>query len=480
MINDDIVEMYQTNGKHLTWFGWVVYLNGSTSVELSQNAAKHSIQNMQSIDEDVRNAIINGETEFALFSSTMSSKDLQEIVNSADATDIIGQFFRERFAGARIISQYLSGLQNGESFSLVCLLVFPRSSRYPKYVRVDHAIPVDLAGATHSCDYGKISKDSDIRAVFSGHGFQRVGMIASGSPGWDMTIVDRSRNCGTLSAVWNDFQALVSLLRLFDREARLSGVTVAGVVQNRSAVLGALREIVKPAEAQDFRAIDGLNANVLKDVVLGLDSPLNNALLTGASITDSTIGRSPTEEEYLVPPHIEARSRGGHPYVLFSYAGHGTRFGELAVERGASVAPKDIFEISYQAGIPFVIIVDMCYSHFFGEQYGELMDRRGFPGVVICATSNRNENDPKAYEHEFMKVVRRPQGLFRVTSTAQPSRGVFSSALVWSLLHLRDLDYQEPGGIPISFDQVLGRIVTPACASLANSAGLPIQSPTAF
>lgn len=450
-----------------------------------------------------------------------------------DPADTFGSYARRQAPGARILASRIASPDN-TSRTYMCAFVFPQSSSRPRFRRLDQEIP--SAGQIDTGRWGRdvkpeVSRRADVRCLLGCRGFDRTLTIAAGSPSWDTAgleafsrlaemefgmrlpasafapkmqeprqllqesvsrvgnsdgLYGRSRNDGTLDAVWNDFNALLGALVACSKDMRLPGLTWLGLLTQSDdlrALLGLLNistKITTDNHGSMLRRLPHLPGTFYNNWIYNSALPGPNVGMRNTVIANRPLGDGEWEldDDSLIVPRTFEPEHGAHgkSYALFFYAGHGSPSGALTISGGELVQPEAVFEFSCRAKVPLFIFLDMCHSQEFGERYETLMRRHRFPGLVVGAT----DASEKAYENPRMRVVPRSAYPMRLQNNPGDSRGVFSAAFCFALRVLRNVEQQQGRAIRLSVDDFVHQLVGPICGLLATSFGTPTQVPALF
>jgi hypothetical protein len=194
--------------------------------------------------------------------------------------------------------------------------------------------------------------------------------------------------------------------------------------------------------------VDVQNMINLAGGVPGMSGPANCVQNYGGGISTSSCLMNPnlgSKNSFLDSLRGKVASKDGG-YCLIYYAGHGTPDGNLFLSEKNIVSPQEIFNISKESKLPFLIILDMCYAGKFGEEYLKLIRENEGEGIILCSSGVNQES----YEHGLMRKVSfksNPivvQGMF--TPNFSLGQGIFSAAFIVALQELRnlgDFNFQE-------------------------------------
>lgn len=385
-----------------------------------QNLASFSVQELADRDDDVRDVFGKiSQINFPLGGGTY-------IGDYRDPNDIFGYEVKELFPKAKVINVAIEHI--GKPYH--CFLIWP-TSQTDEYWRTDIVnLPIAIRSEeTSFCTVPAINEFSDIRELLGGFGYKRQFTIAAGSPGWGTENLQNrtvsNRNEGRLDAAQNDFNSLFDILQGLTLDDVLPGMTCAGLVQTKHAFFSLFEYAMSPVD--DFSLMKkiaddpGFIGTVLNNCKLTNIVLDRTAFVSGGSVDVSKDGslsvkggviynaqyapiRRRHTERLIAPDFGEIRQYSSStPYALIYYAGHGTKNGELMIERNQSISPYELFSLSMQMRLPFVIILDMCYSYRFGQQYETLMQEHDWPGIVI-ASCNGLIGQELSYESEKIQV----------------------------------------------------------------------------
>jgi len=410
-----------------------------------------------------------------VYHATMTCR-MSGAVADFDPTDSFRNTVTKLFPGARIVTCLAQNVTRGRVF--LCALVFPKSRQEPRYRRLDHEMPglgIDPGSCGHDLKH-EISRSVDLRRLLACRGFHRRLTVCAGSPG---------HHQGGLNAIWNDYNALFGLLCRFAHQRRLPGLTAIGLVRAAAVFREFLNELRKSEmSVSDLhaRAVGaGFIGNVIKDTAFNYDGDwgciVHNCVYDG-----STLGGTGTREADLVGSEYTSHEKEDSlPYALISYSGHGNATGSLDLDEGKILRARDVFELSYESQTPFVLILDMCHAHEFGAEYASYLRAKTFPGLVLCATSEKGSCE--AYESETMGRIRRPGYPFAAEGNrSKVNRGVFSTALCLGLMIVRDTELATGREIRISVKKFTDDVLRPLCDRLAPviRGERKVQVPTVF
>lgn len=492
----DIHALYNDVLQYQDSFALTCALNAEPlSTELNNRLLVSFFHQFQNSDEDIRLAFELASSDgFNTISTTIEHKE-----NPYDPTDSIGRGIQGTFPDSRIISilcrTTLSKLD--QPISIFLFLIFPKSDRKPSYLRIDHTSPSiqfkEKLSFKHRTS-NKINRYCDIRSLLGCREYQRRLTVLAGSPGWsrDEISIRRefiSRNEGTLDATQNDFHSFTTLLSALGKDYLLPGITIPGLIRSKDLLF----EIITCADNLDrlrdrtfheyLRQQYSFEFNFWEDSQINPAS-MGNPLFINCNVSQSRFNID-DKSNLLINEIFDNDFPGDEkvsqrrPYIGLYYSGHGAPNGSLEIEKNVYITPEGLFEISQRLEVPFVICLDMCFSHTFGEKYQACLLQSGLDGLVLASNDGVGER-LFSYESPSMDNVRRLQTPFRVFNETSISRGVYSTAFCLGMLKLRDLDLIQGTYTSMTAQAFNDELLIPICKWLSMIYSVPVQSPAIF
>jgi hypothetical protein len=184
--------------------------------------------------------------------------------------------------------------------------------------------------------------------------------------------------------------------------------------------------------------VDVQNIVNLTGGIPGISGPTNSIQNYNGSIsTNSCLMRPRLASRQTFIDELERQvPYEDNGYCFIYYSGHGSTKGNLVLSAGNVVTPNEIFEVSKNLNLPFLIIVDMCHAGKFGEEYKRLARENNWKGIVLCSSNP----DEESFEHRRMSEVQFNNSPIIVRGIMKPNlslgQGIFSAAFVVALNQL--------------------------------------------
>ena len=300
---------------------------------------------------------------------------------------------------------------------------------------------------------------------------------------------------GLLAATKNDANVLLTILQGLTENQHFPGLTCAGLVRrkdallsviglpmwNRSSVLGFGQDASLGMEGPVLYDTRLQGVIVRKGVVMGGGISVKDGTPTVESHTVMIGGQVELTPFACTPERLYrpcSRSETATEYGFVYYSGHGAANGDIQVEANGSVSPEEIHALSKEAGLPLIIVLDMCHADRFGTRYRELLESEHWHGLVLCANREGVSNG-SAFEDAQMTSVRRPLGTVGILpSDHDAGRGVYTTALSLALMKLYDWDCGLSSPASCTIGDFNDGLLIPICAWLSRRFRVPLQVPT--
>lgn len=390
----------------------------------------------------------------------------------------------------------------------------------------------------------------DIRQALAGYSGKRLGVLLAGSQGWDNPSQIRARsfrlkNEGLLPATINDCNSMFQYIHALSQTNYLHGAVLAGLVRKKEALLDLMAflrnrdfrtaerhlldqknvegtlyidsevpgHVIKGGILYNYRQIkrsDGSSphiSGVMKGVQLDATIDINCERLvgeiTGWVPNDVPKGYIPGNraKKFDVPYLVEldipfVDGTFDSDYAVLYYSGHGTPQGQMTIERESSLTPQELANACQKSNLSLLLILDMCYAGRFADEFITHMKRYGLKSVVMCSVdcSSQQQESFECEASNDMLGFLWPIDIQR--SDISYGRGVYTTALGFGLLCIRELEMQQGGyfqsfkfgafsglqGKPVvvSIQDFNDRILAPVCNIMSTSFGLPLQKPVVY
>jgi hypothetical protein len=374
---------------------------------------------------------------------------------------------------------------------LVTIITFPESS--PPSI-----FPLDGQAGSHLARLKNIvtsrapsvskqlSPQDEIRHLLAGNYRHRRGLFLAGSPGWNSASdnlnrseLAQNKNNASLAATLNDANAMFHLFHSLTNNDHLTGLVAGFLIREKVALHTLLHMLPFDADRHG-------NANVLSPLIpehglITFDTKLfgsfdnkgRTIIIGGAGIGfGETIGErmhnSSTCEERL-----------GHFAVIY-YSGHGSSEGNMQIEEHLAITPEEVCDLSRATGVPYLIILDMCFASRFGSRYRDLLRKQNWSGIVMCA-NDTNTSGGLSFESKIMGSIRRPYWRMNILDTDwSKGRGIYTTAFTLAIQQLREHENATESHANLSIEDFNEYMLRPICEGLNVRHGLPLLRPTIF
>lgn len=491
----DLQTSYDDTLRHQSVFAMLSTLNSEPlSIEFSKDFLISFLRQFNKQDSDINYAyeFVLSEDNFMIVRNSIEHQG-----NPYDPDDKIGQSVQRIFHDSRIISildKVVFDKHREPVFIFFCL-VLPKSSLKPLYFRIDHSIPHISFHAEADLMYkveNEISSKCDIRSLLGCREFNRVLTVLAGSPGWSQNISSVrggyvSKNNGTLLATENDLHSFMSTLAALGKDYLLPGITIPGLIQKKDLFF----EIVESLDNLDrlenkkfqyyLRSKYEFSFNYYKNTQINPAGLGDSSIMINNSLAGAKFGINDQTNLLIQNDVFKAQDNlsSYRSYLILHYSGHGAPNGSLEIEKNVFITPENIFKVSQQKQVPFVIFLDMCFSHIFGEKYQALLQDSGMSGLVFSSNDGIGERF-LSYESPKMDNVRRLQTPFKISEDKAVSRGLFSTAFHLGMLKLRDFDEAQSTYTVMSVESFNEKLLIPICAWLSEEYSVPLQRPKIY
>lgn len=370
---------------------------------------------------------------------------------------------------------------------LVTIITFPGISPH-SIIPLDEQPGSHLAGlkniiTPHSLPVQKqLSLQDEIRHLLPGISRHRQGLFLAGSPGWNSVSNSRngsqlthSKNDASLSATLNDANAMFHLFHSLTEEDFLSGLVAGFLIQEKAKLLSMLQMLPVAPHSVGFSKIKPEHGLITFDTKLcGSVTNKGSAVFTG----EGGIGFGETIGERLHNGSGCADKLG--QFAVIYYSGHGSKEGNMQIEKQLAIEPEELFEISMATGIPYLIILDMCFSSHFAHRYCNLLRKSNWAGIVMCANDSYTSGG-LSFESKIMGSIRRPYWSFNILpSNWSQGRGLYTTAFTLAIQQLREYENISGLNVNLSIEDFNRFMLRSICEKLATQYRVPLLKPTVF
>jgi len=478
------VNEYRSELRNLEWFAAIFIFEKSRPSHPPNDLVMETLRVFQKYDEDIRNifekVISSHSTNLKIVFQTYSD-------NPDDYSDLTGKTYRDLFPNARIVNNKIKIDQ--ETYRIIIIVNDPI---HAGYIRFDFPQPKLLFNERSNINYEQENQfdfrfDADIRNILANIGVSRKLTFAAGSPGWGTISMDeqnrasKNRNLGKLDATKNDFNSLFNLFMALTPDNKLPGINCIGLVERKDVFMNLLINSLKYDKTKGIGLpASGFNGSILIDTKIDRRMSLTDSIATNVVFgpDEDTIKYQDHERlinTNLIPSNLAIQN----PYVFISYSGHGNENGEMQIEKDKSITPEEIFKISLDYQTPFVIFLDMCYSHLFGEKYYKKLKQYDWQGIVFTANDGIDGRD-LSYEAFDMRLIEPVKELDRILSPEDiNSRGVFTAAFCLTFSMIRNQEIHKNVNYDVSIHDFLN-LLRQVCLLFHYSFALPLQKPNCF
>lgn len=379
------------------------------------------------------------------------------------------------------------------------LLNFPKERPSPLIIAgFGSAFTVDLRKIRSSNPTTSrfINSDDDIRQMLAGFSHQRRGIISAGSPGWESKRVlfgqksqtIRSKNEGLLQATLNDTNSMFHLMHSLTSDDTLAGIVTGFLIRKKKSLINFLSLAASKPSAEKVKSLlddpDWENGFISVDARISWPIGFQGGkvvIAPGSRILGSGGENELINGERLMYSQMpKIYDTENVPFIFIYYSGHGSSKGEIQIEEKDAVSAEELFEKSYKDRIPYLIVLDMCYSWKFGHAYKSLLERYNWNGIIMCA-NDESHSQSLSFESEQLCWVRRIHWPLNIVRSDWPKgRGVYTTAFVLGMLYLRYLDVMEGKYISVSISDFNDFVLRSICKHLSEESKLPFQNPVVY
>ena len=151
---------------------------------------------------------------------------------------------------------------------------------------------------------------------------------------------------------------------------------------------------------------------------------------------------------------------GDTSFAVIYYAGHGALNGDLQIQEDEAITPKELFNKSKESGIPYCVILDMCYAGRFAERYMALVERAKWGGFVMSSCAGEG----LAFESSGLRnfpLFRWPVEIF--DPKWESGAGIYTCVVSLGLTCLRYFELTHKARVYLTIKDFNDSVVKPLC-----------------
>ena len=332
----------------------------------------------------------------------------------------------------------------------------------------------------------QLGPHDEIRLLLAGASRHRRGLFLAGSPGWNSSTnseyrphVAQSKNDASLGATLNDANTVFQLFHSLTADDHLTGLVAGFLIREKRPLQRMLQML--PFDPSAHGSTDVLSPLIPEHGLITFDTKLFGSVVNKGRVTiigGGGIGFGETVGERL-HNSTECENRVGDFAVIY-YSGHGSSEGNMQIEKDLAISPEELCDLSQLAGVPYLLILDMCYASRFGKRYRDLLKERKWHGMVMCA-NDEGTSGGLSFESTTLGTVRRPYWRFNVLdSDWSQGRGVYTTALTLAVHQLRECENITGSKANLSVREFNDYMLRSICEGLASKFGVPLLKPTVY
>lgn len=373
---------------------------------------------------------------------------------------------------------------------LVSVITFPYDR--PAMVMLDRQSNSHIAGlknvvSTHASPAtAELSPRDEVRHLLAGISRNRRGLFLAGSPGWSapskqmrLRAAATNKNDASLAATLNDANSFFHVFHSLTADDHLTGL-VAGFLIREKQSLRKMLEML-PFDADAHGNTDTLSPLIPERGLITFDTKLRGSVDNQGRAT--IIGGPGIGFGETVGERMHNTSHCGDrtgQFAIIYYSGHGSAEGNLQIENTLAITPDEVCEISHRTGVPYLLILDMCHSSRFGQRYVDVLSKRQWPGIVMCANDHTTSKG-LSFESTRMGFIRRPFWTFDILSPDwSKGRGIYSTAFTLAIEQLREHETMNDTNANITLQDFNDAMLRPICEGFASQFDMPLLRPTVY
>ena len=332
----------------------------------------------------------------------------------------------------------------------------------------------------------QLGPHDEIRLLLAGASRHRRGLFLAGSPGWNSSTnsryrpdVAQSKNDGSLAATLNDANTVFQLFHSLTADDYLAGLVAGFLIREKRPLQRMLQML--PFDPNAHGSPDVLSPLIPEHGLITFDTKLFGSVVNKGRVTiigGPGIGFGETIGERL-HNGTECQNRVGD-FAAIYYSGHGSSEGNMQIEKELAFSPEELCDLSQHTGVPYLLILDMCYASRFGKRYRDLLNERKWHGMVMCA-NDESTSGGLSFESTRLGTVRRPYWRFNVLdSDWSKGRGVYTTALTLAIHQLRECENIAGSKANMTVREFNDYVLRSICEGLTSRYGVPLLKPAIY